>query len=554
MAPKVVQKRSNSYFIFVFFAVLFSFQVLPRLNQDSPLGDESVDMGDGFYYWKGDVVSDNRHPPFTKGLQALPLRFLGFHSPNSDQFSSYEHRDYYFLFVSNRDRFESAAAVSRFVTYLFGLGIGFVLFLIVRRESAPLVWITMILWAFEPALLAFSGFVMADVPLAFLVLICVWRFQCLLSSFSRLGAVVLGFLTAFAVTTKFSAVILLPIYFILEMTGIAGRKFSAREFLVSIIGRWSWMAGAAGFMMALIYLPGTLCIPGFRCPLLYFWDGFYSLASISENPTYFRGVLEFKNHLAYFPTAFLFKSPLPFLILLALSAFLVMTKQVKISAWQWVTPVICFLSMIPFHQLGIREILFVYPFFILVAARAGEWMWNRRIESAPRTFPILVSGLLMFQVLSVGLSFPSYLSYFNELVPENKKIYWLGDSNLDIGQDTKRMVEAAKERGWTHIKLAAFGTVDPSLYGLKWDYWTQRDLAGPQPGWVYLVNAEFIQLGKSFLPQINPILNGWMFKTPPTGMIGDTWYFFVIPGTPKPDPSPRVYSAPPYDLLAQANN
>jgi hypothetical protein len=332
-----------------------------------------------------------------------------------------------------------------------------------------------------------------------------------------------------------------------------GRKFSFSETSGAIFRKWLWISVAGIFLLSLIYLPGTLYLPGFRFPWSYFWDGFTSMASFSGHPTFFRGILSNQNHLAYYPTAFALKSALSFLIFLLVALGLAVSGRFQIPAWQWVTPLIFFTALLPFHNIGIREILPIYPFLILIAARAGEWMWKRRIEPAPRTFPILIAGLLMFQVLSVGLSFPSYLSYFNEAVPENQKIYWLGDSNLDIGQDTKRMVETAKANGWDHVKLAAFGTVDPSLYGLKWDYWTQRDLAGPQPGWVYLVNAEFIQLGKSFLPQIDPILKGWMFKTPPSGRIGDTWYYFVIPGTPKPDPSPRVYSAPPYDLLAQAN-
>jgi hypothetical protein len=551
MVPKAFRPRSHSFFIFLLFAFLFSLQVLPRLTEDAPAGDEPVDIGDGFYYWKGDVVSDNRHPPVAKGLQSLPLRFMGLQSKDNLQSANYEHRDYRFLFVLNRDRLEAITAVSRSVTFLFGLGIGLILFFIVRRESTPLVWVTLTLWAFEPALLAFSGFVLADVPLTFFFLVCIWRFQRLLESPSRFGAIASGFLTALAMTTKFSSVLLLPIYFILETIQLAGRKFFFRKLTSPILRRWLWILGTAFLGVALVYLPGTLYIPGFRCPLFYFWDGFTSMASFSGHPTYFRGILSTQNHWAYYPAALIFKSPLPFLLLLLTAFGLAVSGQLKIPAWQWMTPLIFVAALLPFHNIGIREILPVYPFFILTAARAGEWMWKRRIESAPRAFPILIAGLLMFQVLSVGLSFPSYLSYFNEAVPENQKIYWLGDSNLDIGQDTKRMVETAQAKGWDHIKLAAFGTVDPSLYGLKWDYWTQKDLAGPQPGWVYLVNAEFIQLGKSFLPQIDPILNGWMFKRQPTGMIGDTWYYFVIPGTPAPDHSSRVYSAPPYDLLSR---
>ena len=552
MVKKNPRLRPHSFLIFLLFAFLFGLQVWPRLGQDSPAGDEPVDVGDGYYYWKGDVISDARHPPLAKGLQALPLLAMGLDSKDHLQSATYERRDHRFLFVLNRDRFETILAVSRSVTLLFGLGIGLTLFLILRFESAPLLWTALILWAFEPALLAFSGLVLADVPLTFFFLICAWRFQRLLESPSRPGAIISGFLTALAVAAKFSAVLLLPLYLMLEWTHRKSLKPSGRKNLNPLWRRWVWGLGAAVLTLALIYLPGTLVIPGFRDPLSYFWDGFTSMASFSEHPTYFRGILSTENHWAYYPAAFLLKSPIPFLILLAAAGVLAFSGRLKIPAWQWISPILFFAALTPFHNIGLREILPVYPFFILVAARAGEWMWSRRPQGS-RVFPILVSGLLLIQVISVGTSFPSTLSYFNELVPPDKKIYWLGDSNLDIGQDTKRMAEEARARGWDHIKLAAFGTVDPSLYGMKWDYWTQRDLAGPQPGWVYLVNAEFIQLGRAFMPQSGPVLDGWLLKIPPSGRIGDTWYFFIVPGTPRPDPSPRVYSAPPYDLLAKSS-
>jgi hypothetical protein len=147
----------------------------------------------------------------------------------------------------------------------------------------------------------------------------------------------------------------------------------------------------------------------------------------------------------------------------------------------------------------------------------------------------------------VGLSFPSQISYFNEGVPQSRKIYWLGDSNLDIGQDTKRLAQAAQRRGWSHVKLAYFGITDPALYGLKWERWTQKDLAGPQAGWVYAINAEFIQLGPAFDPAASSVLKSWILKVPPTGRVGDTWYYIEVPGTLKPDSSPEVASAPFFD-------
>ncbi|HVM32172.1 MAG TPA: hypothetical protein VMU88_03495, partial [bacterium] len=185
----------------------------------------------------------------------------------------------------------------------------------------------------------------------------------------------------------------------------------------------------------------------------------------------------------------------------------------------------------------------VYPFCFLAAARAGEWMWHRRPKKS-LVFPALLAGLLAFQALSVGLCFPSQISYFNELVPRDRKIYWLGDSNLDIGQDTQRLAREAKRRGWTHVKLAYMGIADPAWYGMDWQPWTQKDLKGPQAGWVYAINAEFIQMGPAYDSTAPAILNSWIHQAPPSGRVGDTWLYYEVPGTPGADASPQIHSAP----------
>jgi hypothetical protein len=192
--------------------------------------------------------------------------------------------------------------------------------------------------------------------------------------------------------------------------------------------------------------------------------------------------------------------------------------------------------------MGLRLILPIYPFCILMAGRAGEWMGSER--KANRVLPLLWGGLLLLQALSVGLRFPNQVSYFNEMVPPDRRLYWLGDSNLDFGQDTQRLAQAVQAHGWDHVKLAYFGPTNPDLYGMKWNYWTQKDLQAPQPGWVYLINDEMIQLGTAFLPDASEILKNWIAQAKPTGQIADTWYYFEIPGKIQTDKSPKILSAP----------
>jgi hypothetical protein len=141
-----------------------------------------------------------------------------------------------------------------------------------------------------------------------------------------------------------------------------------------------------------------------------------------------------------------------------------------------------------------------------------------------------VAGLLLWQAASVGFNFPHTLSYFNELVPPSRKLQYLGDSNLDWGQDLIRLAQTARERNWGKVKLAYLGGVDPKVYGLDWEPFQKEDLLKPQPGMVYAVNASFYQLGPVAFPSTLPIVESWLNKTEPTGKVADSWYYFEIPG------------------------
>jgi len=84
--------------------------------------------------------------------------------------------------------------------------------------------------------------------------------------------------------------------------------------------------------------------------------------------------------------------------------------------------------------------------------------------------------------------------------------------------------------------------VDLSFYGIPVEPWSLKDIEGPQPGRVYVVNKTFFQLGPLFYPDLIRIARCWASQYPPTGLVGDAWLYFEEPGEPQPDPSPRFQS------------
>ncbi len=536
----------RSWILFILAILIYSAQVVPRLVGDSPVGDEMGDIVNGYYYWSGDVLSHAGHPPLPKAFQALPLRLMGLKDKALAHFDNPERRAYNFLFVLNRDRCSEVVAWARGVSLLMGLGVGALLFGFAWRESNIVLVVIMGLWAFEPNLLAFSGFAMADISLTFFFLaavLCFLRLQNKSNVFSSLGT---GLVTGMAVTSKFSAGVLVIVFMIFEWK--RWYSFSSSQkgkgFFQALALRWIGGGIAVVAWISLLYLPGTLFIPGHLNPLHYFWDGFQQISSYSSYPTYFWGQLSKENHLLYFPLVLILKTPIALLFLCVGTCVLVVLGELKIQFWQWLPPFIFFLAMLPFANIGVREILPVYPFLILMAAQGARWLWQGNKFLIARRVALL--GLLVWQVLDVGRAFPEQVSYFNPFLCEKEKMFFLGDSNVDMGQDTKRLAEAASWWGWKHVKLAYFGACDPAFYGMNWSYWTDQDLKGPQPGWVYAVNSGYLQLGPAFMPGANNILHSWITGANVTRRVGATWYCYEIPGKALPDPKTSLPSAPPF--------
>ncbi len=536
-------------FLWLFtFLLVFSAQVIPRIMNESPTNDEPLDLTGGYFYWKGDVVSCKFHPPFSKMLQCLPLRFLPVKDDSGPGPPPFEFQSYRFVFLLNHDRFEWMTRVGRLVTLCFGLAIGGVLFFLTRRETAIIRFTVMTLWVFEPTLLAFSGLVMEEIPATFLFLISVLAFKKCLENDGFFWRSSVGITSAFAVCSKFSALILVPVFVLLEALDYIRLKKSNN--LPKIYGwktakDWFWGAFVFFTVIFLLYLPGTFHEPDHLFPLAYFFDALKTIFQYShfQHPTYFLGQASRESHWLYFPVAFLLKSTIPFLVLVFLAIGMGLKKKLHLPPWMWVPPILFFLSIIPGLNTGVRYLLPAYPFLILMASRMAGQLWTGWNSVWGRSGKLALGGLLLWHATSVLANAPNMISYYNDLIPQEKKIYYLGDSNLDFGQDVKRLAQVGQERGWKNVKLAQFdGMSDPSLYGLSWSPWTERDLLKPQPGFVYAINLNLIQLGPVFFPDFYPIAKSWVLNIPPTGRVGDTWLYFEIPGKPEPDSSPPLHS------------
>lgn len=92
-------------------------------------------------------------------------------------------------------------------------------------------------------------------------------------------------------------------------------------------------------------------------------------------------------------------------------------------------------------QIGIRYYLLVFP-LLYVFTGSLFTNWNK----FTRTQVITSLALGVFLLGSVFSKYPNYLSYFNELIGDQKNAYkYLADSNLEWGQDTHLLDQFRKD-------------------------------------------------------------------------------------------------------------
>src|SRR3954464_15477991 len=111
-------------------------------------------------------------------------------------------------------------------------------------------------------------------------------------------------------------------------------------------------------------------------------------------------------------------------------------------------------------NIGIRHILCVYPFLYIAAAAILVRLPARRFGQYAL---VALAGL---QTVEAAVISPYYLAYFNPLAggPSNGPKYVV-DSNIDWGQDIKKLHKWLHAHGTNRAWMAYFGNALPGYYG-----------------------------------------------------------------------------------------
>jgi len=354
--------------------------------------------------------------------------------------------------------------------------------------------------ALSPEVLAHGALVTTDLAFALFFFLSVGAFVRLLERTTPARLVAAGLATGAAFATKFSAPTLVPLLVALALLGLVDRTGLAPRaaHVGARLRRSVGLLVAIGFLvLAVVWAsygfrrplsPDLAVREALRAPLEAPLEdplrrGVAAAANAGLVPEdYARGLLfvlthsearrtfllgELSDHPTpyYFLVTFLLKTPVPLLLLTVLAIARIGRLSPRDAAFLWL-PVTVYAAFTFTRglQIGHRHLLPIYPFLFVAAGEAAArlWSWRRPVGLAG------TAALALWYAGGTALQHPHHLAYFNEIAggPANG---WrlLVDSNLDWGQDLKRLAGWMRENGAARIKLSYFGSADPSYYGIE---------------------------------------------------------------------------------------
>jgi hypothetical protein len=188
------------------------------------------------------------------------------------------------------------------------------------------------------------------------------------------------------------------------------------------------------------------------------------------HPAFLMGRYSRDGWWLYFPVAFLIKTPVGSLLLIlgGLIFYRAGHALTRREGTFLLVPVVLLLGTLMWGRIniGLRHALPIYPFLFVLASRVATLRFRRAWVA-----PLVVGLPLALTAISALAATPHQLAYFNELVGGPGAGYrYLGDSNVDWGQDLKTLRAYMDREGLPMVYLSYAGTAVPAAYGIRYQY------------------------------------------------------------------------------------
>jgi hypothetical protein len=574
--------------IFVFLICVFS------VKDDSLTMDELAHLPAGYsYLTQKDMRLNPEHPPLIKDLAAIPLLFIrGIKFPSQiDAWKKDVNGQWgfgnYFLFKTGNPA-DKMIFLGRIPMILVLILLGFFIFKWVKEIYGNFAAIlALFLFSFSPTFLAHGRLVTTDVGAAAGYFIATYYFLKALKKPSKKNIIFAGISFGLAQLAKFTVIILIP-YFI--FLAFAWWIFKSKKFLqtlkvlisVFVIGYiliwpvylyhvWNYPLEKQIFDIEELLKEREIPILGkmikrlpkltevliwlAKNPVLRPYSHYLTGLSLvifrgmGGHTMYFLGEVSAAGWRNFFPFSYVVKEPLAFHILTIIA---LIWASLKIKEPFWKRPLKRIFDWIREHfvefssltliliywafslstplTLGIRHLLPIFPFtFLLVSGAMNSILKPPYLKLKYSVLAILI----LWQAISVIKIYPHFLSYANEIVgPENLYIYTV-DSNLDWGQDLKRLKKWVDENKIEKIYIDYFGGADVEYYfGKKYlRWWGTRDPNEFEKPNYFAISASFLQGGKGLPAKGFDQPTGyylWLEKYKPIARIGYSIFVYYI--------------------------
>lgn len=501
-------QRHRGHAIGLLLLMIFATELVLSVHRQSLSWDEGDHIFAGYQSWKtADFGFNPEHPPLVKELATLPLLAMHLRTPAQKGLPFFKDEAY----MDGRDLIYGNGGLpvankiifsARLMAGLLSLLMAALVYLAAfEMFGSPAAIFALALVVFEPNLIAHGAYVTTDMGITcflFAAIYALYRFRDR-PSWQRLC--VLGLATGLALATKHSAVLLLPIALTLaafelirppqqEQRLKVARQYGIAFSAAAIIGialLWStygfrFSAHPGGGSMSPALAEYIQPLHGIEPRVYLLLSRFhilpesyiYGLADIrllsvagQSFPTYLLGQVHAHGVPYYFPIAFVVKSTLGFMLLLAVTAYAILSRRLRDRriAFLILPPAVYLLVAVETGlNIGARHILPMYPFLAVLIAGGAMALWNTR-----PIWRYVTLLLLAFHVVSTTRCYPVYLAYSNEAFGGPTQTHrYLTDSNVDWGQQLLSVKSYIDQHG---IKECWFGyfvqpSIDYHAYGI----------------------------------------------------------------------------------------
>jgi hypothetical protein len=421
---------------------------------------------------------DVQHPPLARIAMAIGPYLAGARSyGNAGPSGEQEGRDILYG--------PAADGQSHYHQYLTLARVGMLPFLIVllvstwlwtrRTFDAPSAVLATALVVATPVIIGHAAVAALDIPMVGTTMLALYLLLRWFDAPSLPRALAFGIAAGIAAGTKLSAIPFIGcVAIVWTVAWLTNLRFAPGHSASRLIGHASAAALAAFIALTLCYgfalaplssaSPFTVLvgIPRFIASL-------HALAEHNNDGhlSYFMGELKRTGWWNFYLVALAVKTPLPLLLAGLSGSIWFGLRSYRERRWMLAAPALAIVAIVMFCSayshinIGVRHVMIVFPLMAIIGGAFIVTLWQRFQHFAARA---LLVALLGWQGVSAVNARPDYLAYFNELAGSHpEKI--LIDSDLDWGQDLKRLKRTLRERKIESFTFIYRGTADLQRHG-----------------------------------------------------------------------------------------